>query len=62
MWRGGNLDADLHELVPAHREPAHSNDPQQEATLEIELIDIVLVENKGRSQQELAAVDQFEFP
>jgi hypothetical protein len=32
------------------------------STLEIELIDIVLVKNKGRSQQELTAVDQFEFP
>ena len=35
--------------------------PSTVATLEIELIDIVFVENKGWSQQELAAVDQFEF-
>lgn len=35
--------------------------PSTVATLEIELIDIVLVENKRRSQQELATVDQFEF-
>ena len=45
----------------AENRHTHKWNPQLQAALEIELIDIVFIENKWWSQQELAAIDQFEF-
>jgi len=62
-WKAGQKSTE----PSCNRAPRRSNNGEQlllhdSRTSEIELIDVILVEDEGRPKQELAAIDQLEFP